>query len=92
MGVVVQIGGTPESDMLAACDELRARVASGEIHSLMALVHIQGDRVPKMVVMGGFQEDLYGALTALERARIHVHRLMDGTPAARDFMESSQAS
>jgi hypothetical protein len=67
---------------------MRQRVVTGEIVSMVALIQVQGSAVPQMVALGRFKIDPYLALAALERARIHVHRLLDSDRAADDFSTS----
>lgn len=88
MGHVVPIGKHLENELAQACEEMRQRVATGEIVSLIALVQVQGSAVPQMVALGRFKIDPYLALAALERGRIHVHRLLGSDPATDDFSAS----
>jgi hypothetical protein len=87
MGLVVKIAPPHEKEMLAACDEMRARIKAGEVHSALAMVHMQGERLPRLIVLGDYKDDLFRAMTALERGRIEVHRKLDFLPAVRELLE-----
>jgi hypothetical protein len=89
MGLVVNITPPSESEMLAACDEMHARIKAGEIHSILAMVHVQGERLPRMILLGGYRDDMFRAMTALERGRIEVHRKLDFLPAVRELLAAS---
>jgi hypothetical protein len=91
MGLVVNIAPPSESEMLAACDEMRARVKAGEVHSVLALVHMQGESLPRLILLGGYREDMFRAMTALERGRIEVHRKLDFLPAVRELLAMTPA-
>jgi hypothetical protein len=86
MGLVVNITPPSESEMLAACDEMRARIGAGEVHSLMVMAHMQGELLPRMIVLGTYKDDLFRAMAALERGRIEVHRKLDFMPAVRELL------
>lgn len=88
MGHVVPIGKHLKSELLQACEEMRQRVSTGEIVSMIALVQVQGSAAPQCVALGKFKVDPYLALAALERARVHLNRTLDANTAADDFTAS----
>jgi hypothetical protein len=91
MGLVVNITPPSESEMQAACDEMRARIRAGEVHSLLVMAHMQGESLPRMILLGGYRDDLFRAMAAMERGRIEVHRKLDFLPAVRELLAMTPA-
>lgn len=88
MGHVVPIGARLADEMLNVCAEMRERITSGELHSLLSVVQFQGAATPQIVAAGRFKADPYLALMALERARVYLNRLIDERESELGFAAS----
>jgi hypothetical protein len=73
MAKVTRIDAEALREMLAAADELRERIISGEVKSIALLVEIDGRRRPLTVVLGRYESQPRHAAEAI--ARLH-HTLL----------------